>query len=748
MTRHLAAVGILGLVVAACGGDDENVAAPMDATLETEDVASDAGNEAASTPDPGAAADDLPSPTDLPDSGMGSDSSNAGTDDVPPAPDSVDAGQKVPDTGSVTETTGTGPTQPSCEEYCTAVQAVCGPAAAQYDSQATCLAHCQAAAWQPGGSDDVAVNTVACRLHYATLAAASEEAACDHCPAAGPHGGGVCGSWCESYCWLAAQSCTGTDELFADEAACLAACAAYPACEVDGTTIGDTVQCRLHQLVVAGVEDDGESVAGYCVNAGPSGGQTCVDPTAPASDPGDTCDTPIVVDALPFETTVSSGAFYEAVDPAGCSAPDPVAQIADVVFAYEPESSGYYEIELQSADPNLPAWSLAYVVSDCDDVQGSCKGWTAPPDGQLSVQLEAGTTYRIVVELTWDPAGLPEICKPAGCGTGQGQPTPSLTVGMKAVCSDECDADGAKECAGGAAKSCGNHDGDPCLEWQEQSCGGCGCQNGECQNQGANGTTCQSGDVWWTDCNAQPSSKKEDCGGCGCVGGQCGYQDQVGTTCQGGNVWWTDCNGDSNSQKEYCGTCGCSNGQCGDQDYVGETCQGGDVWWTDCNGQPSSKKEDCGGCGCSGAQCQVPPHYWEPPQDLETDPSGKQYDAMIPVPIRVEVAEEGKGLRFRVCKIGDDFVENVFFEIQDTVSGPASIVVPTLSTTGKPCSSWQGLNNDTGYLPGQKFIGKWQVVSPSTSATDWSSGCTPTGVAGGACWNGNDIVLTRTCKGL
>ncbi len=195
-----------------------------------------------------------------------------------PPGDTVDhCAQAAPDGGEACRWPTPAPT---CTEYCQHVQEVCGDAGlpnAQYANLASCVLFCSVAGQlAPGTGDDVEGNTVGCRDHWATQAELTGDAA-TFCPMAGPSGGGVCGGWCDNYCHLALASCTGDNALYADEAACQAACAALPASGPAGATTGDTVQCRLHYLELAGM--DGEtSAAQHCPTAAPTWDGKCSDP--------------------------------------------------------------------------------------------------------------------------------------------------------------------------------------------------------------------------------------------------------------------------------------------------------------------------------------------------------------------------------------------------------------------------------------------------------------------------------------
>lgn len=144
------------------------------------------------------------------------------------------------------------------------------------------------------------------------------------------------------------------------------------------------------------------------------------------------------------------------------------------------------------------------------------------------------------------------------------------------------------------------------------------------------------------------------------------------------------------------------------------------------------------------------PVYWTSTPDSDTDSSGTQYNGTIDTPITVEVRQSGTGLEARVCKPGGIFSSNIAFSIYDgATSSAVDAAVANLATAGKTCSSWVFLSNSNGYSPGQTFGGIWQVVSPASSASNWSfpySGCSVQGSPGGTCWNGFNITMMRTCK--
>jgi hypothetical protein len=145
-----------------------------------------------------------------------------------------------------------GSNPPNCADYCQLVTAVCSDTLAVYESNAQCLAVCQAqnnelaiaTQFPPGKNADDSGNSIACRKYH-TYNAATPVAGIDsrpvHCPHAGPGGGpaGVCHdddtlAECEPFCSLAQSVCPDefksaygakADDSFA---ACQSACLKLP----------------------------------------------------------------------------------------------------------------------------------------------------------------------------------------------------------------------------------------------------------------------------------------------------------------------------------------------------------------------------------------------------------------------------------------------------------------------------------------------------------------------------------------
>jgi plastocyanin len=166
--------------------------------------------------------------------------------------DTVDAG--ATDAGAI-DVADTADTAPTCEQYCAAVTTACTGDLAQYVSQDECLTYCkQKGKLQAGKQGETSGNTIGCRLYHATVAGQSAENAKTHCVHTGPSGGNVCGTWCDNYCDLALKNCTAENKLYSLPDDCPAACAKATATGKAGATSGDTVQCRIYHLGVAGTD--------------------------------------------------------------------------------------------------------------------------------------------------------------------------------------------------------------------------------------------------------------------------------------------------------------------------------------------------------------------------------------------------------------------------------------------------------------------------------------------------------------
>lgn len=120
----------------------------------------------------------------------------------------------------------------------------------QYTDMANCLKVC--AEFDVGESGAVDGNTLGCREYHAGMPAMGMPEV--HCIHAGPLGGGVCGAdACEAFCQIGTALCTTADTGWADEAACLAECNAFPVMPAYNSTItdGDSLACRMYHLQVA-----------------------------------------------------------------------------------------------------------------------------------------------------------------------------------------------------------------------------------------------------------------------------------------------------------------------------------------------------------------------------------------------------------------------------------------------------------------------------------------------------------------
>jgi len=103
-----------------------------------------------------------------------------------------------------------------------------------------------------GGWNATGGDTTFCRTYHAAVAASETDPAtkATHCRHASPSGGGACGSYCDVYCDLFLQNCDNTSSTlystYANRAACMTACAAFPADGTPGDASGNTVNCRIY----------------------------------------------------------------------------------------------------------------------------------------------------------------------------------------------------------------------------------------------------------------------------------------------------------------------------------------------------------------------------------------------------------------------------------------------------------------------------------------------------------------------
>jgi hypothetical protein len=131
----------------------------------------------------------------------------------------------------------------ACGDYCTLVNQNCtGTTNAQY-SDFDCKTACTTtSAWDLGTTGATSGNTLDCRVTYANLAASDPAT---NCTIAGMRGGGVCGKRCDGFCRLVDKNCTGANQIYADDAACQAACAQWTPSKVD---------CVIYHMNAAGID--------------------------------------------------------------------------------------------------------------------------------------------------------------------------------------------------------------------------------------------------------------------------------------------------------------------------------------------------------------------------------------------------------------------------------------------------------------------------------------------------------------
>jgi len=182
-----------------------------------------------------------------------------------------------------------------CTSYCTAIQANCTDANAQYADPAHCLAACTSFARDLSTVNDTSGNTLGCRIHYAFAASNAAAAAAD-CAYAGPAGDlltaavpAFCsgGNACASFCALEVQACGSVQAplpgdpqdarnnplyQYQNVAICINACASFDKTHVYSPQArGDSLACRLAQAIDAAIAVDPNAVMD-CADTGPPPG--------------------------------------------------------------------------------------------------------------------------------------------------------------------------------------------------------------------------------------------------------------------------------------------------------------------------------------------------------------------------------------------------------------------------------------------------------------------------------------------
>jgi hypothetical protein len=157
----------------------------------------------------------------------------------------------------------------SCRNYCSTIQSACVSGSnTQYKSDLSCMKSCLAFA--PGTLADASINTLGCRFNRALAAVANPD---QNCAAAGPSGGGVCGTNCNAYCAMMLTTCS---TVYEDLATCDAACESMTGVaetSYHSPQSGNTLQCRIYHVTFA-AEGSPEI---HCVHASPTPAAPCAD---------------------------------------------------------------------------------------------------------------------------------------------------------------------------------------------------------------------------------------------------------------------------------------------------------------------------------------------------------------------------------------------------------------------------------------------------------------------------------------
>ncbi|TVR04337.1 MAG: hypothetical protein EA398_02190 [Deltaproteobacteria bacterium] len=161
----------------------------------------------------------------------------------------VDTDLDAPRTSQAPPVTGV----PTCSDYCLLVTGEACSDTPQYTNFDVCERTCeQFAGWEAGSFDQGRGNTIGCRMNSIDLAVTNPSESALYCDQAGLTGGNVCGSWCDVYCELMERNCANVPNSYLPPGECSSACAGFRTDGTPGDQRGDSVQCRIYHLTLAG----------------------------------------------------------------------------------------------------------------------------------------------------------------------------------------------------------------------------------------------------------------------------------------------------------------------------------------------------------------------------------------------------------------------------------------------------------------------------------------------------------------
>ena len=301
-----------------------------------------------------------------------------------------------------------------CETYCDTVMANCTGEYEQYESREACVDYCSnVSGWEAGLTGDVDGNTIGCRTYHGGDPSAGDPAL--HCYHAGPSGGGVCGSYCETYCQLTAKHCVGANALYDNNGACMQACAGFDASGTPGDIEYDTVQCRIYHAGAPAFTDadlhcghSGEVSTMFCIGS-PEDFNFRTDSPANYTRV-DRLGMPAVSTAL-----IASKDAYNDDDPAG-----------DVAGTYVGEIVATLNVLHGALDDDITGAGLTPCDMADNDADGlpDCVGQEVLPGGPTVAGLVLPDTIKI------DPAGA------AGFPNGRLLPDPVIDVTLAVILLD------------------------------------------------------------------------------------------------------------------------------------------------------------------------------------------------------------------------------------------------------------------------------------------------------------------------
>jgi len=185
-----------------------------------------------------------------------------------------------------------------CENYCYFSQLNCMDGNKQYADTATCMTYC---ANMPDAPWNEMGDNVGCRLLNTFSAGLNPPfLRGEQCANGGPSGNNKCGSWCDVYCGLAMNNCQDANALYENYTVCNETCQMFNVSGHVNDASGDSVECRIYHLGVAGTSPANAAI--HC----PHGNATSFDGMCGGAIPEPTTTGPTTGATTAAETTTGA----------------------------------------------------------------------------------------------------------------------------------------------------------------------------------------------------------------------------------------------------------------------------------------------------------------------------------------------------------------------------------------------------------------------------------------------------------